>query len=267
MLGLLDVHEGTTVLEIGTATGQLIDLLCGRCGDENVTSVEIDATLSAMAKENLARRGHAPTLVVADGEHGHPAGAPYQRLIATCALRHVPLELVQQVEADGLIVAPLIRDFWSGALVRLTVQWDGAAWGPFAGGATYMPMRSHRAMEGEPVDTSSPRSRWSSLDPGECLSLPFALYAGARLPGVSLVEGEHDGAVRVWLQDGRRSGAVADVESVTEFGPRDLWAELERVHTEFQGLGEVGVTDFGLTVSAAGQHVWLRTPGNVITPL
>ena len=268
MLGLLEVRDGDTVLEIGTATGQVAALLSARLGDRHVTSVEIDPSLSAQAERNLAACGHSPTLVVADGEHGFPARAPYDRLIVTCALRHVPYGLVRQVKPGGVIVAPLARDFWSGALVQLTVQRDGTARGRFRGGASYMPMRSHRTGGGgAAVDATSPRSRWTTgPGPRALLTLPFALYAGARMPGVSLVAGADAGGgeVRVWLRDKGGSGAVADAESVTGFGPRDLWGEVERVHEEFLRLGSPAAGDFGLTVSPAGDQVWLRAPEGVI---
>ncbi|MDP9616493.1 methyltransferase domain-containing protein [Streptomyces demainii] len=266
MLELLEVQDGVSVLEIGTATGHVAALLSARLGDRHVTSIEIDPTLAAVAEKNLAALGFAPTLVVADGEQGYPAGGPWDRLIATCALRHVPYALVEQVAAGGIIVAPLIREFLSGALVQLTVHSDGTARGRFRGSASYMPMRSHRAAGRPPVDTSTPRSRWATLDPSTVLTLPFALYAGARLPGVSLIQGEADGAVRVWLQDGKGSAAVADAEAVTEFGQRDLWSEVERIHHDFAELGDVVVSDFGLTVSPHGQHLWLGAPAEVISP-
>ncbi|MFF4948805.1 methyltransferase domain-containing protein [Streptomyces chattanoogensis] len=267
MLGLLDVHEGARTLEIGTATGQVIDLLCGRCGDENVTSVEIDPALSAMAKVNLSRRGHAPTLVVADGEHGHPAGAPYDRIIATCALRHVPYELVEQLRPGGVLVAPRVGDFWCGALVRLVAADDGTASGPFAGTATYMPMRSHRTAQGANPDTSTARSRRTEVQPGETITPGFALYAGARLPGVTLVEGREGGDLRVWVSDGRGAGAIADEDgTVTEFGGRSLWAEVEAAWREWDELNRPADSDMGLTVTGSAEHVWVRSPAEIVEP-
>ncbi|MFH8569574.1 methyltransferase domain-containing protein [Streptomyces sp. NPDC017993] len=267
MLRLLAVRDESRVLEIGTATGYVAALLSARLGDRQVTSVEIDASLSAQASRNLKAAGYAPTLVVADGEHGYPAGAPFDRLISTCALRHVPIELVRQVKPGGILVAPIAREFWSGALVQLTVGESGdLARGPFMGGASYMPMRSHRAADAAPVDASSSRSRWSALDPRDLLNLPFALYAGARLPGVSLVEGEHEGALRVWLQDRHGSAAIADVDSATVFGERDLWAEVQRVYEEFQDLGQLSVGDFSLEVTPAGDQIVLRSSEQAISP-
>ncbi|GAB7032424.1 hypothetical protein JCM4914_38850 [Streptomyces platensis subsp. malvinus] len=57
MLGLLDVHDGQNVLEIGTATGYVAALLSGWLGDRYVTSVEIDASLSVQAERYLSAAG------------------------------------------------------------------------------------------------------------------------------------------------------------------------------------------------------------------
>lgn len=136
MLDLLDVRDGDRVLEIGTATGYVSALLCERLGDDRVFSIELHPELAEQARTHLARAGYRPTLVRGDGEMGWPVAAPYDRLISTCALRHVPLELVAQVRPGGVLVAPMAREFWSGAVVQLIVQEDGTACGHFRGGAS-----------------------------------------------------------------------------------------------------------------------------------
>jgi protein-L-isoaspartate(D-aspartate) O-methyltransferase len=265
MLGLLDVHDGDRILEIGSATGHVAALLSERLGDRNVVSVEIDPALSRQARENCLAMGYSPALVVADGEQGWAQEAPYDGIICTCALRHVPHELVQQVRPGGVIVTPLARDFWSGALVQLMVYEDTAL-GPFRGGASYMPMRSHRAVVGAPVDDKSARSSHTVLDPRQLLGLGFAIYAGARMPGVTMVHTENGGTVQVWLQDRHGSGAVAESGTdVWQYGPRSLWTEVEATHQEYLILGRPDADQFGLTVTSGGQHVWLTEPTNVIT--
>lgn len=269
MLQLLDVRDGQQVLEIGTATGYVAALLSARLGDQNVTSVEIDASLTAQAERNLSAAGYRPQLVVTDGEHGWPAGAPYDRIIATCALRHVPYRLIEQLRPGGVLVTPRVGDFWCGALVRLTVGEDGMdASGPFAGTATYMPMRSHRGATGATPDTSRPRSRGVEVLPQEMIAPGFALYAGARLPGVTLTEGREGTALRVWVHDGRGSGAIADAEgTVTEFGDRSLWGEVEAVWREWGKLDRPTDTDMGLTVTKNGERVWVRNPSWCVEPV
>ncbi len=266
MLDRLDVRGPERVLEIGTATGHVAALLACRLGDDRVVSVEIDPRLAGRAEKNLAAVGALRVTVVrADGEHGWAPGAPYDRLISTCALRHVPYELVRQVEPGGILVAPMVREFWSGAVLRLDVHEDGTASGRFQGGASYMPMKSHRAAPGRPVDQATARSADSELGPRALLSLGFALYAGAVLPGVSMVHAETGGADRVWLLDRDGSGAIADAgEPVWQYGPRSLWSEVESAYSAYHALGAPPPTAFGMTVGPDGRQTWLRTPDQVI---
>lgn len=69
MLEDLGVADGMKVLEI--ETGYSTGLLCQRLGDDQVTSIEVDATVAATA---LRRAGHAPHLLVDDGLAGAPGG-------------------------------------------------------------------------------------------------------------------------------------------------------------------------------------------------
>lgn len=265
MLGLLDVHDGDRVLEIGTATGHVAALLSERLGDRNVVSVEIDPELSRQARENCRALGYEPTLVVADGEQGWPAGAPYDALICTCALRNVPSALIRQVRPGGTVVTPLHRPFWSGVLVQLTVHAHSTASGPVRGGASYMPMRSHRPTAATAPDESTARAVDSDLDPRHLLSLGYALYAGARMPGVTMVAAQDGDHTQVWLHDPSGSAAVAaSGEDAWQYGPRDLWREAEAAYNAFVALGRPQATDFGLTVTPDGQRLWLGDPLNFL---
>ncbi|MET9515965.1 methyltransferase domain-containing protein [Streptomyces sp. NPDC002994] len=268
MLSLLRVGNHDRVLEIGTASGHVAALLAERLGDRNVYSVEIDPLLAAMAAHHLRPLGYTPNLRLGDGEQGWPEEAPFDRIVSTCSLRQVPYAFVEQVRPGGIIVAPLYRDFWSGALVQLTVQADGRAWGHFHGGASYMPMRSQRAAApAVEVDSSTARSRAAGLDPEELLSLGFALYAGARLPGVWMRHSRSGGAVHVWAGGGDGSAtSTATGEDVWQYGPRDLWTEIEAVHRAYVSVGSPDAQSFGLTVTADGQHVWMHHPDAIVAP-
>ncbi|HET9255845.1 MAG TPA: methyltransferase domain-containing protein, partial [Pseudonocardiaceae bacterium] len=104
MVEALDVHDGHRVLEIGTGSGYHCALLSERLGSENVTSVDIDAELVDLARERLDANGHKPRLAAADGAQGCPAGAPYQRIIATCAVRSIPAAWLRQAEPGTVIL-------------------------------------------------------------------------------------------------------------------------------------------------------------------
>src|SRR5262249_61868423 len=90
MLEALDVHDGHRVLEIGTGTGYNAALLAARLGDTQVFSVELRPDLTEAARQRLADTGYHPPLVTRDGGEGLAEHAPYDRIIATCAVPAVP---------------------------------------------------------------------------------------------------------------------------------------------------------------------------------
>jgi protein-L-isoaspartate(D-aspartate) O-methyltransferase len=130
MLTLLDVHAGHRVLEIGTGTGYNAALLCHRLGADNVASLDIDAELVDAAGQRLAALGFHPALMTGNGAAGLAAHAPYDRIIATCAVRAIPPAWVTQLRPGGLIVADLRGEFASSLLVARDTG-DGAVSGRF----------------------------------------------------------------------------------------------------------------------------------------
>jgi protein-L-isoaspartate O-methyltransferase len=119
------VADGMRVLEIGTGTGWNAALLAHRLGHAAVTSVEIDPDITRQAAQALTAIGHTPKVVCADGSLGYPMDAPYDRVIATCAVSTVPYAWVAQTRPGGMILAP-----WAppasrnDPLARLTVNDD-----------------------------------------------------------------------------------------------------------------------------------------------
>ncbi|WP_342030732.1 hypothetical protein [Streptomyces melanosporofaciens] len=90
--------------------------------------------------------------------------------------------------------------------------------------------------------------------------LGFALYAGAKLPGVVMADGAPDGRYQIWLHDRNGSAATVTHGEVWQYGPRRLWEEATAVHKAYVNDGSPDSGDFGLTVSPDGQRLWLRSP-------
>lgn len=117
MLERADLRPGLRALEIGLGSGYNAALLCHILGAENVTSVDIDPALVIEAEARLAHLDYQPIVTASDGQQGVPSGAPYDRIIATCASPGIPTAWIDQLADDGRIIAPMT---FGGALVVAT---------------------------------------------------------------------------------------------------------------------------------------------------
>jgi protein-L-isoaspartate O-methyltransferase len=279
MLDALDVRPGQRVLEIGTGTGYNAALLAARLGDHAVTTVEIDAALAGTARANLDAAGYRPTVVCGDGTVGWPAGAPYDRVIATATVQlgRFPYPWVEQAAPGAVIVAPMRTELASGPLVRLTVHGDGTATGrPVADFRVgFMELRAQRA------PSAGLRSlRWDDPDadvtatdtvPWTMLGSDAALWAIA----VAVPQCRHDLWQRTadrrhgvgWLVDPlSRSwasvvpGSAKGRYIVRQVGPRRLWDEAQVAYFWWRAQGEPPVEAWRFTITPDRQYVSLPAP-------
>jgi protein-L-isoaspartate(D-aspartate) O-methyltransferase len=109
MLEQLDLLPGQRVLEIGAGTGYnaaLIAHIVGESGD--VVTVDIDRDLADAARDHLTTAGYRRVRVVSgDGGLGHPAGAPFDRIILTVGAWDIAPAWREQLQRDGRLVLPL----------------------------------------------------------------------------------------------------------------------------------------------------------------
>jgi protein-L-isoaspartate(D-aspartate) O-methyltransferase len=107
MLELLTLRETDRVLDVGTGSGYHAALLAALA--EHVWTVERHADLAARAQRTLsALRIENVSFVVGDGYGGLPEQAPFDAINVAAAIGdQVPAELVQQLAADGRLVAPV----------------------------------------------------------------------------------------------------------------------------------------------------------------
>jgi methyltransferase of ATP-grasp peptide maturase system len=270
MLEALEVTDGDRVLEIGTGSGYNAALLCERLGSDRVTSVDIDPELVELARERLAANGYTPALAAVDGAGGYPAGAPYDRIIATCSVPAVPPAWLAQVAPGGMIMVD-VRGKLGGGVVRLTVDGDGTATGHFLPGyGSFMPLRHTVEFlppgplwetDDEPVESVS------QVDPAQLQwNSDFGFVAQWHLPDVTWIPTTEDGEAGVHLraQDGSRASARSTKDDggfmVSQAGPRRLWERVEEAYTFWQRAGRPLSERFGITASATEQYVWYDQP-------
>lgn len=108
-LELLDLHPGLSILEIGTGTGYNAALMGTLVGPTSqIISIDIDQELITTARQHLDAADVTNVLaIVGDGFQGHAEHAPYDRLLATCAVRSLPRLWTEQLALGGMLLINL----------------------------------------------------------------------------------------------------------------------------------------------------------------
>ena len=113
------------------------------------------------------------------------------------------------------------------------------------------------------ISDTATMSRASDMD-ADALDHPdFGMLAALRLPGVALIGFEPDTGPQTWLLAADGSWASIDIttNTVTQYGSRRLWNEIEELHQRWTDDSTPTRDRFGLTVDANGAHrFWLDSP-------
>ena len=110
-----------TVLEIGTGSGYQAAVLSGLAA--RVITMEIKPKLYETASQKLKQATyHNVSCYLGDGYFGHPQHAPYDAIMITAAVDHIPPDLLKQLKVGGRLILPLGNPFSYQHLVLVTKQ-------------------------------------------------------------------------------------------------------------------------------------------------
>ncbi|MFE9254003.1 ATP-grasp peptide maturase system methyltransferase [Streptomyces sp. NPDC006879] len=267
MIESLDVQDGHQVLEIGTGTGYSAALMCHRLGEDNVTTVEVDPEVASRADAALEAAGFSTWTVTGDGLLGHPRRAPYDRVIATCAVRRIPYAWVRQTKPGGIILAT-VGSWANGAgLAKVIVNEDGTAEGRIIGRASFMQARSQAAA---PVagDLSARTAyadseRQTKVSPLMLDEWMPAFLAQVAAPGAQLVRATtNEGTQLLYLFDPERESFAeftpdGDGWRVRQGGPVTIWDDVEEAIMAWQGAGGPDITAVRLHITDRCHTYWI----------
>ena len=112
MTNSLEIKPGDKVLEIGTGSGYQSAYLSNLT--DKVFSIEIIKPLAARTRalyDALIAKGYSEYKAIAtrnsDGYYGWQEEAPFDKIIVTCGIDHIPPPLLQQLKPNGMMVIPV----------------------------------------------------------------------------------------------------------------------------------------------------------------
>ncbi|WP_102110122.1 protein-L-isoaspartate(D-aspartate) O-methyltransferase [Oceaniglobus roseus] len=115
----LDVQPRDKVLEIGTGSGYQAAILSQLA--RRVYTVERHRRLVREARELFERLDLANiTCLVADGSHGLPEQAPFDRILVTAAAEDPPGPLLAELRVGGIMVLPVGQSNTVQTLIKVT---------------------------------------------------------------------------------------------------------------------------------------------------
>ncbi|MDH2381280.1 protein-L-isoaspartate(D-aspartate) O-methyltransferase [Bradyrhizobium sp. CER78] len=114
----LQLQKDHRVLEIGTGSGYQAAVLSRLC--KQVLTIERYRTLADSARKRLEKLGYYNIEVLLGDGFDVPAGAgDFDRIIVTAAMEQIPEKLLERLDPDGILIAPVGPHQGTQTLVRV----------------------------------------------------------------------------------------------------------------------------------------------------
>jgi protein-L-isoaspartate(D-aspartate) O-methyltransferase len=124
MTEALRLRSGDRVLEIGTGSGYQAAVLAEIV--KEVYTIEVRSVLADLASRTLKDLGYSNVKVrFADGYNGWEEHAPFDAIIITASVNHIPPPLIKQLKEGGRLILPLGRTVYYQVLTLVTKKKEG----------------------------------------------------------------------------------------------------------------------------------------------
>ena len=134
----IGLERGSKVLEIGTGSGYQAAVLYEM--GFKVYSIERQKELFDFSKSLLLNLKYKITQKFGDGYKGMPSYAPFDGILITAAAPEVPMDLVHQLNPEGVLLMPLGRADDDQVMKRITFNKDGTLKEESMGNFRFVPM-------------------------------------------------------------------------------------------------------------------------------
>lgn len=118
MLDFLKIRKDSKILEIGCGSGYNAALLSVIASEGKVITCDIIKSLAEKSKKNLADYKNVQVFH-GDGAKIAREKGPFNRIIITAAIPRIPQELIELLNDDGILLAP-VGELYAQEMTRIT---------------------------------------------------------------------------------------------------------------------------------------------------
>jgi len=148
MTEMLQLKPSDRVLEIGTGSGYQAAVLSGLAAE--IYTIEIKPKLYENSYNTLNKIGYKNiSCRNGDGYFGWPQAAPFDAIMITAAVDHIPPPLLKQLRDGGRLALPLGSPFGYQHLVLVTKRGEDVSVKQITG-VLFVPMTGHAIEKGRP---------------------------------------------------------------------------------------------------------------------